>query len=177
MKFWKKCIIMARTGFLSKFFNFKKNMNKSFSSFRGNFSEANSTVKREIHFDGKEQFYIEINPEEGEVVRFEFTYPLNDTKLFKFSQENFTESEIILISNNFNLSLRNNPYSKRLTCSIPGLSEDYGYAVYGAEVNTNKGTYLCIFAKKGQSIFVDNIYFINGIYKIAKSFLQELELQ
>ncbi len=160
---------MARTGFLNKILINKKMVNKSYISFKGNFIKTNSIVKREIHFKGREQYYIEINSDEGQVVRFEFTYSINRTKVFKLTEgKYFNDSDIRKISNDFNLELKSNPYSKTLTCSIPDLSEDYGYAVYGAEVNTNMGVYLCVFAKKGQSVFVENDYFINGIYKIFK---------
>jgi hypothetical protein len=77
------------------------------------------------------------------------------------------------LSKIFNLGLRVNPYSKRLTASVKGLSENYGYAVYGAEVNINSNVYLCVYAKRGESVFAENIYFIQGIYKINRSLLSK----
>lgn len=142
----------------------------SYNLFTGNFEGGTSLTKNEIHFVGKGRFFIEVKDEE---VRFELTYPLNGTRSFKISQENFSKPEILSLSKRFNLGLGFNPYSKRLTTSIKGLSENYGYAVYGAEVNINDNVFLCVYAKRGESAFVENIYFIQGIYKINKSLLSD----
>ncbi|MCB9302246.1 MAG: hypothetical protein H6566_16485 [Lewinellaceae bacterium] len=145
-------------------------MNSSYNSFIGNFHEVTSTVKKEVHFIGRGQYYIEVK--DGQcIAKFEFTFS-NRTRVYKLTEGiYFNSSDIRRISKEFNLSLRDNPYSKTLACSIQGLSEDYGYSVYGAEVNTSNGIFLCVFAKKGESAFVENIYFIDGIYKINSSLL------
>ncbi|AWV99798.1 hypothetical protein [Arcticibacterium luteifluviistationis] len=145
-------------------------MKTSYNSFSGNFSQINSTVNREVSFSGRDQYYIEIN--DGLVnMRFDFTFS-NETKIYKLTEgKYFKSADIRQIAKQFDLSVENNPYSNTLACSIQGLPESYGYSIYGAEVNKSNGVYLCLFAKKGESVFTENIYFIQGIYKINKSLL------
>lgn len=145
-------------------------MNSGYTTFTGNFDELTSSVKKEVRFVGKDQYYIEVKDNKFNI-RFEFSFS-NRTKIYKLTEGKFFgSSDIRGIAKEFNLKLRDNPYSKTLACSIQGLSEDFGYTVYGAEVNTGDDLFLCVFAKRGDSAFVENIYFIDGIYKIKSSLL------
>lgn len=161
---------MALIGFFSNLFGNKQKMKTSYSSFSGNFNEITSIVKREISFSGRDQYYIEVKDDKFNL-RFEFTYS-NKTKTYKLTEgKYFKSSDIRKIAKRFGLSLENNPYSKTLACSIEGLPESYGYSIYGAEVETTNGVYVCFFAKRGESAFAENIYFIQGIYHINRSLI------
>ncbi len=161
---------MALIGFLSNLFGNRQKMKTTYSSFSGNFNQVTSNVKREISFNGRNQYFIEVKDSKDNL-RFEFTYS-NKTRTYKLTEgKYFKSSDIKQIAKRFGLGLKNNPYSNTLACSIEGLPDSYGYSVFGAEVDTINGVYVCIFAKRGESAFEENIYFIQGIYHINRSLL------